>query len=221
MIRFDILTIFPDQLNQFMEFGVFRIAKESSLLEYHVHDLRKWAENKHKNIDDRPYGGGAGMVIKVEPVFEALKKIRQDNSKVILFTPAGKVLDQTLVKELAGVGLETTEDKHYILLCGHYEGFDYRIHEHLTDLELSIGEYVLSGGEIPSLILMDSITRLVPGVLGNDLSSVEESFENGTLEHPHYTRPEEFNGWKVPDVLLSGNHAEIEKWRKSQSEKVI
>jgi tRNA (guanine37-N1)-methyltransferase len=220
VISFDILTIFPDQLNQFMEFGVFRIAKENNLLEYKVHDLRSWAADKHGHIDDRPYGGGAGMVIKVEPIFDALKELKKDNSKVILFTPAGKILDQPLVKELAGIESDSQEDKHYILLCGHYEGFDYRIHEHLADIEISLGRYVLSGGELPALILMDSITRLVPGVLGNEMSPVEESFEDGTLEHPHYTRPEEFNGWKVPEVLLSGNHGEIAKWRKSQSETV-
>lgn len=220
MIRFDILTIFPDQITQYLQFGVTRIATEAKLLEYHVHDLRKWTTDKHKTVDDRPYGGGAGMVMKVEPVFNAVKAIKEQvgnstKTKVLIMTPVGKTLDQALVKELV-----EDKDSHYILLCGHYEGFDNRIHQHIGDMEISIGNYVLSGGELASLVIIDSITRLVPGVLGNENSIIEESFENDSLEYPQYTRPEEINGWSVPPVLLSGNHAEIEKWRVEQSKKL-
>lgn len=218
MIKFDIVTVFPDQIDGHLEFGIFRIAKENRLLDYQVYDLRKWTEDKHKTVDDRPYGGGAGMVLKIEPIFKALEELRKDNSVVVLFTPAGKVWNQDLVKEFAST--EDNEDKHYILLCGHYEGFDYRIHEYLVDMEISVGEFVLSGGEIPALLVMDSVTRLIPGVLGNEDSPKDESFEDGTLEYPQYTRPENFNGWEVPEILLSGNHREIEEWRKKMSPNV-
>lgn len=214
MISFDVITVFPQQIEDFLKYGVFRIAQEDGLLKYNVHDLRKWTSDKHRTIDDRPYGGGAGMVLKVEPIYEALEKLRKENSKVIIFTPTGKTLEQTDLKQLSSI-----DDAHYILLCGHYEGFDHRIHENLVDMEVSIGEYVLSGGEIPALTLMDGITRLVPGVLGNKSSLEEESFEDDSLEYPHYTRPEEFKGWKVPEVLLSGNHEEIRKWRENKSKK--
>ena len=214
-MKITILTIFPDQVLNYLEYGVTRIAKEANLVEYEVVDLRKWTTDKHKTVDDKPYGGGAGMVMKVEPVYKALSEIKQENSKVIILTPVGKTLDQPMVKQFA-------EDKsaHYILICGHYEGFDYRIHKHLADLELSVGNYVLSGGELGALVFADAVTRLIPGVLGNESSLNEESFENDTLEYPQYTRPEEFNGWKVPDILLSGNHKNILEWRKTNTKRI-
>ncbi|MCB9789378.1 tRNA (guanosine(37)-N1)-methyltransferase TrmD [Candidatus Nomurabacteria bacterium] len=212
-MRFDIITIFPEQVEDHLKYGVSRIAESKGLVSYFVHDLRKWTRDVHKSVDDRPYGGGAGMVMRIEPIYEALRELKREESKVVLTTPRGKRLDQSLMRKL------TTSDDHYIILCGHYEGFDERVHKHLVDIEVSIGDYILSGGELAALVLVDGMTRLVPGVLGNEQSSIEESFEMGALEYPHYTRPEEFNGWKVPGVLLSGNHARITAWRKAQSEK--
>jgi tRNA (guanine37-N1)-methyltransferase len=219
MIKFDILTIFPEQISQYLNYGVTRIAQQNKLLSYNAVDLRKYTTDKHKTVDDRPYGGGAGMVMKVEPVFKALKDIKQKNSKVILMTPTGEMFNQEMAKEFAQTNSKS-KNAHYIILCGHYEGFDYRIHKHLADQEISVGNYVLSGGELGALIIIDAITRLVPGVLGNENSLTEESFENDSLEYPHYTRPEDFKGWKVPDVLLSGNHQEVAKWRKQNSSKL-
>jgi tRNA (guanine37-N1)-methyltransferase len=214
-MKISILTIFPDQIVDYLKYGVTRIAKENSKIEYDVQDLRKYTLDKHKKVDDRPFGGGAGMVMKVDPVFKALEEIKQENSKVIILTPVGKTFNQEMAKDFAD-----DDSAHYILICGHYEGFDYRIHQHLADLELSIGNYVLSGGELGALIFTDAVTRLVPGVLGNEDSLKEESFENDSLEYPQYTRPEDYKGWKVPDVLLSGNHAKIEAWRKENSKSI-
>jgi tRNA (guanine37-N1)-methyltransferase len=219
MITFDILTIFPEQITQFLDFGVTRIAQENKLLKYTARDLRKYTTDRHKTVDDRPYGGGAGMVMKVEPVYKALKDIKQKNSKVILMTPTGQTFDQKMAKELAQID-QDKKNAHYIVLCGHYEGFDHRIHQHLADMEVSVGNYVLSGGELGALIIIDAVTRLVPGVLGNESSLDEESFENDSLEYPHFTRPEVFNDWKVPDVLLSGNHQDIAEWRSTNSKKI-
>jgi len=214
-MKISILTIFPDQISNFLKFGVTRIAQENKKVEYDIQDLRKFTTDKHKKVDDKPYGGGAGMVMKVEPVFKALEEIKQDNSQVIILTPVGKTFNQKMAKTFAAA-----EKVHYILVCGHYEGFDYRIHEHLADLELSIGNYVLSGGELGALIFTDAITRLIPGVLGNEESLKEESFENNSLEYPQYTRPEVYGDWGIPDVLLSGNHANIKKWRKENSKSI-
>jgi len=211
-MKISILTIFPEQIAHFLKFGVTRIAQENKKIEYDIQDLRKFTTDKHKKVDDKPYGGGAGMVMKVEPVFRALKEIKQENSQIIILTPVGKTFNQSMAKTFA-----TNDSAHYILICGHYEGFDYRIHKHLADVELSIGNYVLSGGELGALIFTDAITRLIPGVLGNEDSLKEESFENNSLEYPQYTRPEIYKDWKVPEILLSGNHANIEKWRKDNS----
>lgn len=209
-MKIDIITIFPNQINSFVNEGIFRIAKEKGALEINVHDLRKWTDDNHKTVDDKPFGGGAGMVMMVEPVFKAINELKKDNSKVIVTTPRGKRLNQKIVKDLS------RQDSHYIILCGHYEGLDERIHEHLSDIEISIGDYVLSGGELASLVIVDSMIRLLPGVLGNEESLKEESFEDG-LEYPQYTRPFEFNGWKVPEILISGHHENIKKWRKEKS----
>jgi tRNA (guanine37-N1)-methyltransferase len=177
-----------------------------------LHDIRNWAEDKHKMTDDAPYGGGCGMVMKVEPVEKALAavKVSTDDSLVVLMTPQGETFNQTIAAELAG-------KKQVIIICGRYEGFDERIREHLADREISIGDYILTGGELPALVLIDAVSRLIPGVLGNEESTVSESFSSGVLEYPQYTRPAEYKGWKVPDVLVSGNHAEIELWRKNKS----
>jgi tRNA (guanine37-N1)-methyltransferase len=210
MLKIDIITVFPNQITSFVTEGIFRIAQSKGLLDINIHNLRKWTDDVHKSVDAPPFGGGAGMVMMVEPIFKALKELKKEGSKVIVTTPRGEKLTQGKVKELSKV------DSHYIILCGHYEGFDERIHEHLADMEISVGDYVLSGGELPALILVDSMIRLIPGVLGNDQSLTDESFEDG-LEYPQYTRPAEFNGWSVPEILLSGHHANIKNWRKGKS----
>lgn len=212
MIQFDILTIFPESIEAYINSSIVKRAQEKGLVQINVHDLRKWTEDKHHTVDDTPYGGGPGMVMKIEPVFNALKELKKENSKVLITTPKGEQLTQTKLVEFSN-----TTDAHYIILCGHYEGFDQRIHDHLVDYEFSIGDYVLSGGELPALVLVDGIVRLIPGVLGNEYSLVSESFSNGVLDFPQYTKPSSFNNWDVPEVLLSGNHKQIEEWRKDQS----
>ena len=212
MIRFDVLSIFPEMLISPLSFSLLKKAQEKGLLSINLHDIRNWAEDKHKMTDDAPYGGGCGMVMKVEPVEKALAavKISPENSLVVLMTPQGETFNQTIAAELAG-------KKQVIIICGRYEGFDERIREHLADREISIGDYILTGGELSALVLIDAVSRLIPGVLGNEESIVSESFSSGLLEYPQYTRPAEYRGWKVPDVLVSGNHAEIELWRKNES----
>lgn len=212
MIRFDVLSIFPEMLISPLSFSLLKKAQEKGLLSINLHDIRNWAEDKHKMTDDAPYGGGCGMVMKVEPVEKALAavKISPENSVVVLMTPQGETFNQTIAAELAG-------KKQVIIICGRYEGFDERIREHLSDREISIGDYILTGGELPALVLIDAVSRLIPGVLGNEESTISESFSSGLLEYPQYTRPAEYKSWKVPDVLVSGNHAEIELWRKNES----
>ena len=209
-MKFDIITIFPNIVEEYINTGILRIAQEKKLVDINVHDLRKWADDKHKTVDDTPYGGGPGMVLKVEPIFKAIQEFKKENTKVLITTPKGEKLTQGKLEKFS-----KQEDNHYIVLCGRYEGFDQRIHEHLIDHEFSIGDYVLSGGELPALVLIDGITRLIPGVLGNVESLDSETFNNDMLDFPQYTKPEEFNGWKIPDVLKSGNHEEIKKWRES------
>ena len=215
MIIFDILTIFPDAVTSYTNSSIVKRAQEKGLVEIKVHNLRDWAVDKHSSVDDTPYGGGPGMVMKVEPVFNALKDLKKENSKVFMTTPKGKKLTQNTLVELS-----KEENSHYIILCGHYEGFDQRIHDYLVDYEFSIGDYVLSGGELPSLVLVDGIVRLIPGVLGNENSLNSESFTNGILDFPQYTKPAEFNKWKVPDILLSGNHKEIADWRDKNAKRI-
>jgi len=212
MITFDIVTIFPEVITPYIESSIPKRAQEKGLVKIAVHNLRDWALDKHRSVDDTPYGGGPGMVMKVEPIFNCLKDLRKENSIVMLTSPKGEKLVQSKLKELS-----QSSDAHYIILCGHYEGFDQRIHEHLVDYEFSIGEYVLSGGELPALVLVDGITRLIPGVLGNDQSLISETFNTDTPDFPQYTKPEEFNGWRVPDVLLGGHHKKIEEWRKEKT----
>ncbi len=209
MTKFDIVTIFPKTIEEYINIGIVRIAREKGLVKINVHDLRKWTTDRHKTVDDTPYGGGPGMIMKVEPIYNAIKELKKENTIVAITTPKGEQLKQAKL-----VKFSKEKDLHMIILCGRYEGFDQRIHDHLVDYEFSIGEYVLSGGELPALVLVDGITRLIPGVLGNESSLDVETFNDNSLEYPQYTKPEEFNGWRVPDVLLSGNHKEIDNYRK-------
>ena len=209
-MRFEIVTIFPDFFRGPLDYGIVRRAREAGLIDIMIHDLRTFTHDRHKTVDDRPFGGGPGMLLKPEPIFEAVEKLAGDKTRVILLSPAGRKFDQAIARELA-----RCED--LLFVTGHYEGFDERIRQELADDELSIGDYVLTNGALPAMVIIDAVTRLLPGVLGDDQSSQEESFSNGLLEYPHYTRPAEFRGMKVPEVLLSGNHAEIARWRAEQA----
>jgi tRNA (guanine37-N1)-methyltransferase len=195
-----------------LNFSLLKKAQEKGLLNICLHDIRNWAKDKHKMTDDAPYGGGCGMVMKVEPVEKALTAIRspKDDSLVVLMTPQGETFNQKIAAQLA-------EKKQIIIICGRYEGVDERIREHLVDREISIGDYILTGGELAALILIDAVSRLIPDVLGNPESTLGESFSHNLLEYPQYTRPAEYKGWMVPDVLLSGNHAQIELWHRRES----
>jgi tRNA (guanine-N1)-methyltransferase len=195
-----------------LSFSLLKKAQEKGLVKVSLHDIRDWAEDKHKMTDDAPYGSGCGMVMKVEPVEKALTAIKNPAKEtlVVLMTPQGETLNQEIAKELA-------EKEQVIIICGRYEGVDERIREHLTDKEISIGDYILTGGELSALVLIDAVSRFIPGVLGNSESTLSESFSHGFLEYPQYTRPAEYKGWKVPEVLVSGNHAEIERWRRYES----
>ena len=204
-------------------------AQENGLLDLHIHNLRDWTSDKHHVVDDAPFGGGQGMVMKPEPIFAAVEELRGDKKKtpnverrtpnielqkpkVILMSPAGRRFDQKMAAEFS-------REAHLIIICGHYEGIDHRVNEHLVDAEISIGDYVLTNGAIAAVIFVDAIARLLPGVLGHERSAIDDSFAEGVLEGAQYTRPADFRGWKVPDVLLSGNHAEIDAWRKAQAQK--
>lgn len=211
MLKIDVLTLFPEMFEGPFGASIIKRAVKKGLIEVKVHNLRDWGEGERKNVDDRPYGGGVGMVLRVDIIDAALKDLRKRNSKVILLDATGEKFVQAKAKKLSA-------EKHIILIAGHYEGVDHRVHEHLVDEVISIGDYVLTGGEIPAMILTDSIIRLVPGVLGKDESSLDESHkEPGYLEYPQYTRPEKYKKWDVPKVLLSGNHAEVKKWRNEKS----
>jgi tRNA (guanine37-N1)-methyltransferase len=196
-----------------LSFSMLKKAQDNGIINIALHDIRDWADDKHKMTDDAPYGGGCGMVMKLEPVEKALSAIKKDHHKdstVILMTPQGEVFNQQIAAELSG-------KKQIIILCGRYEGVDERIRQHLVDKEISIGDYILTGGELAAMVLIDAVSRLLPDVLGNPDSKLSESFSQPLLEYPQYTRPASYKGWKVPDVLLSGNHAEIERWRKTES----
>ena len=212
MIRFDVLSIFPEMLQSPLEFSLLKKAREKGLIEVGLHNIRDWAQDKHRMTDDAPYGGGCGMVMKVEPVARAVAAVKQagEASLVVLLTPQGEIFNQTIAAELA-------RQKQIILICGRYEGFDERIREHLADREISLGDYILTGGELSALVVIDATARLIPGVLGNDASASGESFSQGLLEYPQYTRPAEYSGWPVPEVLLSGNHARIERWQRIEA----
>ncbi len=213
-MRFDIITIFPEMFAPVLNESIVKRAQEKKKVTIRVHDLRKYTRDKHKKVDDRPFGGGPGMVMTPQPFFDAIKKIQgKRKARVILMSPSGKRLTQKLARDLA-------KQKNLIVLCGHYEGVDERVREKLVDETISIGDYVLTGGEIPAMVLIDCVTRLIPGVVGKEASLADESFEGNLLEYPHYTRPANFRGAKVPDVLLSGNHLAIEKWRQEQARRV-
>ena len=218
-MRFDILTIFPDFFGAVFDYGIVRRARIAGLVEIETHDLRRWTHDKHHVVDDRPFGGGDGMVLKPEPIFEAVETLagadnaqalREAGKRVVLLSPQGRVLTQALAEELAQV-------EHVVVICGRYEGVDERVAEALATDEVSIGDYVLSGGEPAAVVLVDGVVRLIPGALGSETSAVNESFAEGVLDFPHYTRPPEFRGMRVPDVLLGGHHAEIARWRKLQA----
>lgn len=211
-MRFDIVTIFPGMFEGFVRESILGKAVEKGLVEVNVHDLRGWTADRHRVTDDYPYGGGAGMVMKPEPIFAAVEDLkgRLPGAKVVLLSPQGEVFSQRAAAEMAGW-------EGVILLCGRYEGVDERVVEALVDRELSIGDYVLSGGEVPAMALVEAVSRLVPGVVGSEESTLEDSFSRGLLEYPHYTRPAEFRGMKVPEVLLSGHHEEIARWRRREA----
>jgi tRNA (guanine37-N1)-methyltransferase len=210
MMKIDIITIFPEICRTPLSFSMMKRAQENGVLALRIHDLRDWTSDKHHVVDDSPFGGGQGMVMKPEPIFAAVESLRTEKSIVVLMTPQGRPFDQTMAREIS-----TRE--HLIVICGHYEGVDHRVVEHLVDAEISIGDYVLTNGAIAAVVFVDAVARLLPGTLGHEQSAAEDSFSDGMLEGPHYTRPAEFRGWKVPEVLLSGNHAEIAKWRKQEA----
>ena len=212
-MKIDILTLFPEIFHSIFNWSIIGRAVEKELVKLNSIDIRDFSKDKHKRVDDYPFGGGPGMVMKPEPIYEAIKSVKKDGSKVIYLSPKGKVYNQEMANKLV-------REKHLILLSGHYEGIDNRIVENYVDEEISIGDYVLTGGEIPALVLLDSIVRLIPGVLSSKESFMEESHYNGLLEYPQYTRPRNFKGDNVPEVLLSGNHKEIEKWRLYESLKI-
>ncbi|HEY5991419.1 MAG TPA: tRNA (guanosine(37)-N1)-methyltransferase TrmD [Candidatus Udaeobacter sp.] len=228
-MKIDIVTLFPEICRAPLSESMMKRAQEKGIVELHIHNLRDWTTDKHHVVDDAPFGGGQGMIMKPEPIFAAVEDLKQETSnaqrptpnlqqseiqnrksKIILMSPAGRRLDQELAAELS-------QESHLIVLCGHYEGVDHRVIEHLVDREISIGDYVLTNGAIAAVVLVDAVVRLLPDALGHEQSASDDSFSGGLLEAPQYTRPAEFLGWKVPEVLLSGNHAEIAKWRREQS----
>lgn len=211
-MRIDIVTIFPEMFEGVIGTSIIGRARQQGLVEINLIDFREYSTNKHNTVDDTPYGGGGGMVLKPEPIFGAVEALtgQQSRPRVILTCPQGEVYSQQKAMDFAA-------EEHLVIIAGHYEGYDERIREYLVTDEISVGDYVLTGGELPAMIIVDSVTRLLPGVLGNETSAVLDSFREGLLEYPHYTRPAEFRGWKVPDVLLSGHHGNVERWRRKES----
>jgi tRNA (guanine37-N1)-methyltransferase len=211
-MRFDVFTLFPEVLTPYLETSILQRARQRGLLEVRLHNIRDWTSDRHHVTDDEPYGGGGGMVMKPEPIFTAVEGVlgTPPACPVILLTPQGRLLSQSLAFELA-------DQPHLALLCGRYEGVDERVRQHLVSDEISIGDYVLTGGELPALALIDAVARLIPGVLGDPDGALDDSHASGLLEYPHYTRPPEFRGWKVPDVLVSGDHARLATWRRQQA----
>ncbi len=209
-MRIDILTLFPEVCRTPLNESMMKRAQTTGALELGIHNLRDWTTDKHRVADGAPFGGGQGMVMKPEPVFAAVESLQKHDSMVVVMTPQGRRFDQALASELS-------KRPHLIIICGHYEGIDHRVTEHLANVEISIGDYVLTNGAIAAVVLVDAVTRLLPGVLGHEHSAADDSFSSGLLEAPQYTRPSEFRGWKVPDVLLSGNHGEIAAWREEQA----
>lgn len=227
MLQFDVFTILPEVFPSYLDTSILKKAREGGFIDVRVHNIRDYTHDKHHTTDDTPYGGGGGMVMKPEPIFEAVESVlgiasqplrnqpgpitdTRPGMPVILLTPQGRVFTQRVAEQLS-------QHKHIALLCGRYEGIDERIREHLVTDEISVGDYVLTGGELPALLLIDAVSRLIPGVLGDPTGAADDSHSMGLLEYPHYTKPPEFRGWKVPDILLSGDHGKIEKWRREQA----
>jgi tRNA (guanine37-N1)-methyltransferase len=219
-MKIDILTLFPEICRAPLSESIMKRAQENKIVDLRIHNLRDWTKDKHRIVDDAPFGGGQGMVMKPEPIFAAVEELRAQvdekskienrKSKIILMSPAGRRFDQPMAERFS-------REPHLIVICGHYEGVDHRVIEHLVDLEISIGDYVLTNGAIAAVVLVDAIVRLLPGALGHEQSAADDSFSGGLLEAPQYTRPAEFRDWQVPDVLVSGNHAEIAAWRKKEA----
>ena len=209
-MKIDVLTLFPAMFAGPLDESIVKRARAEGLLDLAIHNLRDYAHDRHRTVDDKPFGGGPGMLLKPEPIFEAVEKLSREKTRLILLTPAGRKFNHSIARELA-------RQEHLLLVCGSYEGFDERVREALANDELSIGDYVLTNGALPAMVIVDAVTRLLPGALGDDQSAHDESFSCGLLEYPQYTRPAEFRGMRVPEVLLSGNHAEIEKWRLEQA----
>jgi len=209
-MKIDVLTLFPAMFAGPLDESIIKRAREAGRLDLALHNLRDYAHDRHKTVDDRPFGGGPGMLLKPEPIFEAVESLAREGTRVILLSPAGRPFSQAIARELAGL-------EHLLMVSGHYEGFDERVREQLADDELSIGDYVLTNGALPVMVIIDAVTRLLPGVLGDEDSARDDSFSQGLLEYPQFTRPAEFRGMKVPEVLLSGNHAEIARWRAEQA----
>ncbi len=212
-MKVDVLTLFPEMFTGVFESSILGKANDKGIVSLNAINFRDFSLSKHHTVDDTPYGGGGGMVLKPEPIFAAVEHVMTTSDKparVILMCPQGETFTQKKAEELS-------QEEHLIFICGHYEGYDERIREHLVTDELSVGDYVLTGGEIPAMTVIDAVVRLLPGVLGNEMSAVTDSFSTGLLEYPHYTRPAEFRGWKVPDMLLSGHHANIDVWRRQQA----
>jgi tRNA (guanine37-N1)-methyltransferase len=209
-MRIDVLTLFPAMFAGPLDESIIKRARATGRLDVSIHNLRDYAHNRHQTVDDRPFGGGPGMLLKPEPIFEAVEALARQPTRVVLVSPAGRTFNQAIARDLAA-------QEHLLLIAGHYEGFDERVRDQLADDELSIGDYVLTNGGLPVMVIIDAVARLLPGVLGDQESAREESFSHGLLEYPQYTRPADFRGLKVPEVLLSGNHAEIARWRAEQA----
>jgi tRNA (guanine37-N1)-methyltransferase len=210
-MEFDLLTLFPGMVAGPLDESILKRARDRGVVQVRVHNLRDFTHDKHRVVDDKPYGGGQGMLMKPEPIFEAVEKLQRAETCVVLMSPAGRPFTQALAQELAG-------KPHLLIICGHYEGVDERVREALVDEEISIGDYVLTNGALAAAVVVDAVVRLIPGVLGDVQSAVDDSFAGGLLEYPQYTRPPEFRGMKVPDVLVSGNHAAIAQWRQQQAQ---
>lgn len=209
-VRVDVVTIFPEMIAQALDFSIMARARAAGIVQFGVHNPRDYASDRHRIVDDAPYGGGAGMVMKPEPLSACLEAVRSPGAAVALMTPQGEPFEQATARRLAAL-------EHLVIVCGHYEGIDERVRESLLTDEISIGDYVLTGGELPALVVIDAVVRLLPGVLGNEASAAEESFEDRLLEHPHYTRPPEFRGMRVPETLVEGDHAQVRRWRRKES----